>query len=114
MRKEQMTCPSCRSMNVVKYGRQPNGAQRYRCHNPDCERQIFLEHYQGRSKKEITSVKHQIIEMALSGAGIRDTARALGVSPATVIEVFDLIANFGHGFPRGHAGTEPRAYRQAS
>jgi transposase-like protein len=27
-------CPQCQSPAVVKYGKQPNGVQRYRCQNP--------------------------------------------------------------------------------
>jgi transposase-like protein len=38
--------------------------------------------YQGRLPK----VKQQIVEMALNGSGIRDTARVLKISPSTVIE----------------------------
>ncbi|CAK0778384.1 hypothetical protein CCP3SC1_950013 [Gammaproteobacteria bacterium] len=30
-------------------------------------------------------VKEQIIDMAMNGSGIRDTARVLGISPGTVI-----------------------------
>jgi transposase-like protein len=29
-------CPECGSDEVVKYGQQPNGQQRYRCNNPHC------------------------------------------------------------------------------
>ena len=38
-------CPECGSEEVVKYGRQPNGEQRYRCNNRDCARRIFLLQY---------------------------------------------------------------------
>jgi len=33
----------------------------------------------------VPGVKQQIIEMALNGSGIRDTARVLKVSPTTVL-----------------------------
>jgi DNA invertase Pin-like site-specific DNA recombinase len=33
---------------------------------------------------QVTEVEQQIVEMALNGSGIRDTARVLGVSSATV------------------------------
>jgi transposase-like protein len=33
----------------------------------------------------VPEVKRQIVDMALNGSGIRDTARVLGVSPTTVL-----------------------------
>jgi len=38
-------CPECGSTEVVRYGRQANGEQRYRCNNVDCKRRIFLARY---------------------------------------------------------------------
>ena len=35
-------CPQCQSINVVQYGKQANGTQRYRCNNRDCLRTTFL------------------------------------------------------------------------
>jgi len=67
----------------VKYGRQANGAQRFRCNNLDCERRIFLLQYQNKGR--LPEVKRQMVDMALSGSGIRDTARVLGVNPTTVL-----------------------------
>jgi transposase-like protein len=75
-------CPECESPVVVKYGQQPNGAQRYRCNNPYCPRRIFLLQYHNTGWEP--AVKQQIVDMALKGSGIRDTARMLGVSPTTV------------------------------
>jgi transposase-like protein len=37
--------------------------------------------YQGR----LPEVKQQILDMAVNGSGIRDTARVLQISPSTVI-----------------------------
>jgi insertion element IS1 protein InsB len=76
-------CPQCGSREVVKYGRQANGEQRYRCQNSHCERTIFLLQY--HDKGRLPEVKRQVVEMALNGSGIRDTARVLGVSPTTVM-----------------------------
>ncbi|MBF0186957.1 MAG: IS1 family transposase [Magnetococcales bacterium] len=97
----EVCCPNCNTTNVVKYGRQANGAQRYRCQNLDCERTVFLTDYKDRVR--LPEIKRQIIEMALSGSGIRDTARTLGVSPGAVIEVFELLANFGASYRGGTA-----------
>jgi transposase-like protein len=68
---------------VVKDGRQANGEQRYRCVNPQCERRIFLLHY--HDKGRLPEIKQHMVDMALNGSGIRDTARVLGVSPTTVL-----------------------------
>jgi insertion element IS1 protein InsB len=78
-------CPYCHSTEVIKAGRQANGTQRYRCHNGQCERRIFLLHYQDRGR--MPEIRRQVVDMALNGSGIRDTARALGISPTTVIAV---------------------------
>ena len=53
--------------------------QRYRCNNRDCARRIFLLQYHNAGW--VPEVKRQIVDMALNGSGIRDTARVLGVSP---------------------------------
>ena len=79
----EVQCPECRRREVVRYGRQANGEQRYRCNNVDCKRKICLVRY--HDKERVPEVKRQIVEMALNGSGIRDTARVLGISPTTVI-----------------------------
>jgi transposase-like protein len=76
-------CPYCQSTEVIKAGKKPNGAQRYRCMNPACERTIFQRVYDDKGRQP--EVKAQIVEMALNGSGVRDTARVLGISPGTVI-----------------------------
>ena len=76
-------CPECGSEEVVRYGRQANGEQRYRCNNRDCARRIFLLQYHNAGW--VPEVKQQMVAMALNGSGIRDTARVLGVSPTTVL-----------------------------
>ncbi len=76
-------CPYCQSDHSAKRGKTETGKQRYRCHNLDCPHQSFLLNpaYKGR----LPEIKAQIIDMALNGSGIRDTARVLGVSTDTVI-----------------------------
>jgi insertion element IS1 protein InsB len=51
--------------------------------NGGCERRIFFLHY--RNTGRLPEVKQQMVDMALNGSGIRDTARVLGVSPMTVM-----------------------------
>jgi transposase-like protein len=78
-------CPACQSLDVVQYGKQANGTQRYRCSQRDCPRTIFLLQYQ--DKRRLPAVKQQIVDMTLNGSGVRDIVRVLGVSSATVVEV---------------------------
>ena len=80
---EEVQCPECGSPEVARYGRQANGEQRYRCNTGDRERRIFLLQYHNTGC--LPAVKHQMVDMALNGSGIRDTARVLGVSPMTVM-----------------------------
>ena len=78
-----VTCPSCHSDQVIKGGKTETGKQRYRCQQADCPRRSFVldPAYKGR----LPAVKEQIIDMALNGNGIRDTARVLKISPNTVL-----------------------------
>jgi transposase-like protein len=77
-------CPHCHSDNVVKRGKSDNGAQRYLCKNDACAHRSFRVDYVYRGR--LPEVKQTIMEMALNGSGIRDTARVLRVSPTTVIQ----------------------------
>jgi transposase-like protein len=81
----QVQCPDCQRANVVQYGKQVNGTQRYRCDNPDCPRIIFLLRY--HDKGRLPAVKQQIIDLTLNGSGVRDIVRVLRVSSTTVIDV---------------------------
>jgi insertion element IS1 protein InsB len=88
---EPVPCPTCQSIDVFRHGRSAQGKSRYRCLNPDCERSTFILNYsyQGR----LPEVKQQIIDMALNGSGIPDTARVLKISPTTVIEALKKSAS---------------------
>ena len=81
----QVQCPDCYSTDVVQYGKQANGTQRYRCNNRDCPRTIFLLQYQDKGR--LPAVRQQIVDMTLNGSGVRDIVRVLRVSSATVIDV---------------------------
>ena len=78
-------CPHCHSTEVIKAGKQANGTQRYQCQNRQCERRIFLRQYQDQGR--VPEIRRQVVEMAINGSGIRDTARVLRISPTTVIAV---------------------------
>ena len=76
-------CPHCQSDQVIKGGKTTAGKQRYKCQNADCSHYSFQLDltYNGRSP----AIKEHIVDMALNGSGIRDTARVLKISPTTVI-----------------------------
>ena len=76
-------CPLCGHDNVVKRGKTENGKQRYLCQNQECSAKTFILDHDYRG--QLPEVKKKIIDMAMNGSGIRDTARVLEISPSTVI-----------------------------
>jgi insertion element IS1 protein InsB len=80
---EPVLCPTCGNDDAVKHGRSGEGKQRYKCRSLDCTCQTFIldPTYRGR----LLIVKHTMVDMAMNGRGILDTARVLHVSPKTVI-----------------------------
>ncbi len=63
----------------MRDGQQRRGEQRYRWHNTDGPRPIFLFH--SRHHGRLPMVKQPKVDRALHGSGIRETARVLGGSP---------------------------------
>jgi transposase-like protein len=76
-------CPRCRGADVIKAGKQPNGAQRYRCQNAECNRTIFQ--LASSDTGRLPETKRQVVDLALNGSGVRDTARVLGIATETVM-----------------------------
>jgi insertion element IS1 protein InsB len=101
-------CPHCHSQEVIQAGKQANGAQRYQCQNGQCKRRIFLLQYQDRGRGP--EVRRQVVEVAMNGSGIRDTARVLSISPTTVIAVLKKSPHASRRQPRG--GTRSSVTRQ--
>ena len=81
---EPVCCPHCGSDDVSKNGTSQEGKKRYVCNNGDCSRRSFLQDYTYNGCRP--EIKRSIIDMAINGSGIRDTARVLNISPSTVIE----------------------------
>jgi transposase-like protein len=79
----EVICPVCESNQVVKFGLNRQGKQRYQCHNGRCAKNTFILDYE--NKGYLPEIKKQIIEMTLNGSGIRDTSRVLGISMNTVL-----------------------------
>ena len=102
-------CPYCHSTEVIKAGKQATGAQRYQCQNGQCARRIFLLQYQDRGR--IPEVRRQVVDMALNGSGVRDTARVLRISPTTVIAILKKSRRASPHHPRASAPASPRRRR---
>lgn len=78
---EEITCPACSSLNIVKNGKTAQQKQRYLC--KVCGRQFLNDYtYLGC----VAAVRAMIIPMTMNGAGIRDIARVLLISPNTVLK----------------------------
>lgn len=67
----------------MKRGKTEQGKQRYLCNNPECSKRTFILDYSYNGL--LPEIKAKVVDMALNGSGIRDTARVLGISPTTVI-----------------------------
>ncbi len=80
---EPIRCPKCGGSDVIKHGITSNGKQRYRCREVTCEGKTFIRNY--IEKGCLPEIKKQIVDMAMNGSGVRDTARVLGISTTTVI-----------------------------
>ncbi|MBF0181422.1 MAG: hypothetical protein HQM03_15475 [Magnetococcales bacterium] len=88
-------CPQCNGRNVVRYGKQPNGKQRYLCQDPNCPRRIFLlDTPHETALASMPTAMRQVLERALSGNDIEETARELRLPATTVAEVFQVLARF--------------------
>jgi transposase-like protein len=80
----EVKCPYCNKTDVSKYGKNPNGIQKYICNNKDCPRKIFQLDYAYNGRKP--GVDEKIVKMACNASGIRDTARVLGISTDKVMD----------------------------
>jgi len=85
----KIKCTNCKSENVVKNGRRPNGIQCLKCNN--CSK-CFQEHYTNNAAKPET--KQLIIKMSVNGSGIRDISRVLDISTNTVMSVLKKLKTF--------------------
>ena len=79
---------------MVKYGKQANGAQRYRCNNLDCTRRLLLLQYHDTG--HLPEIKQRIVALTLNGCGVRDIGRVLRVSSATVIDTLKKRRQVSH------------------
>ena len=79
---EEIYCSHCGGNNLQKNGKSINGIQRWRC--KDCKK-YFQRKYCYNAYNQ--GIKDKIIEMVLSGSGVRDTSRVLKINKNTVLAV---------------------------
>ncbi|MGJ3502586.1 transposase, partial [Piscirickettsia salmonis] len=41
----EVNCPQCNENDVIKFGRNASGNQRYKCKNTSCDKDTFLLNY---------------------------------------------------------------------
>ena len=76
-----VSCRYCGKQDKVRRkGLSTNGHQRYKCE--DCGRSFQLVY---THRAHAPGIKEQVIEMALNGNGVRDTARVLRINMNTVM-----------------------------
>ena len=76
-----VSCRYCGNQDAVRRkGLSTNGNQRYRCEACKHSFQLLYTH-----KAHEPGIKEKVIDMALNGSGIRDTARVLKINMNTVM-----------------------------
>lgn len=59
---QEITCPACGGNPIMKPGRSAEGAQRYRCQNPECE---ILDYCYKACEP---GIKEQVVDMSINGS----------------------------------------------
>ena len=77
-----LKCLHCESIDVVRHGQTSNEKRHFLCRNEGGGK-TFIQEYSDKGR--LPEIKQRIVDMAVNGSGIRDTARVLGVSTDTVI-----------------------------
>lgn len=82
MAQVEVNCRYCSQTDgVVRNGKSPTGHQKYYCRH--CQRSFRLAYIYKASQQ---GTAEKVVEMAMNGSGVRDTARVLGISTATVMK----------------------------
>ena len=80
---QEVSCPKCNSLHIIKSGTNGSGKQRYYYRDSDCKTKTFMLDYDYKACEY--GMTERIVEMAINGSGIRDTARVLKINKNTVI-----------------------------
>ena len=87
-------CLHCGSIDVIRHGQTSNEKQRFLCQNEGCGK-TFIQDYSDKGR--LPEIKQRIVDMAVNGGGIRDTARVLGISTDTVMSELKKRARIASG-----------------
>ena len=90
----EVQCVKCGGSNVRKNGKSSSGIQRYICCAQSCRKTFQLTH---KYLAYNPGIKERIVDMALNGAGIRDTSRVLSVAQHTVMQTLKKSLQFSKG-----------------
>ena len=75
--------PRCGRDGVIKRGKTDRGSQRYLCQNEACDQSRLLLNYRYQGYRR--ELKRPVVNMAMNGGGVRETARGRGISTGTVL-----------------------------
>lgn len=84
---EQIPCPDCSSLNIVKNGKTAQQKQRYLCKQ---NRRQFIRDYPYLGC--VGAIREMIVPLTLNGSGVRDIERLLLVSRDTVLKTLRAAA----------------------
>ncbi|WP_211827155.1 IS1 family transposase [Kistimonas asteriae] len=88
MAKIDVVCVHCDGTKaVVRNGKEPSGFQRYLCR--DCKHSFQIEFIYNANQ---SGTHERIIDMAMNGAGGRETGRVLNISPNTVFRDLNILS----------------------
>lgn len=76
-------CPTCGESNGAKYGKSPNGKQRYRCLNENCSAKTYIDDY--NESEYLGKIYAKIMDMVESGESVADISMHLSISREKVI-----------------------------
>jgi len=62
-------CIHCHGTDIVKFGKTPEGKQRYKCREDACNGRTFILNYSHLGR--LRGTKQQIIDMAMNGSGVQ-------------------------------------------
>jgi len=84
MTSTEVNCPECTGTNIAKNGKTSKGEQRYLCKEKSCDAKSFKLEYTYNGWK--AGIGEEILNIRMGDAGIRDIAKALGISKQKVQE----------------------------
>ncbi len=91
---QEVGCPKYNSLNITKSGTNGSGKQRYYCCDSGCKTKTFMLDYNYKACEY--GMTERIVEMAINGSRVRDTAWVLKINKNTVISTLKKRKAFSH------------------